>query len=99
MIEPMKTNPWGLTDIEAAWMDAMLELGCIKSASTALDISLMLGQSRMRSARRRMGTKAKPIPAIHACIKWHEWTKSQAECAPDALCYASRDGFGGRAPA
>lgn len=89
----MKTNPWGLTDLEAAWMDAMLELGCIKRASAAMDISLMLGQSRMRSARRRMGTKAKPIQTIHACIKWHEWTKSQAECAPDALCYASRDGF------
>lgn len=81
-------NPWGLTDLEAAWMDAMLELYSIKLASAAMGVSLIVGQSRMRNCRRRMG-KGKPLQAIQACIAWHDWTRQHAE----TLCMASRDGF------
>ena len=81
-------NPWGITDDEAAFMDALCELGNVELASDAVSVNVHTGRERLRSVRyamagvgkrRKARIGATPIPAIVACIRWAQWTAEHAE--------------------
>jgi hypothetical protein len=81
-------NPWGVTDTEAAFLDALCEIGTVIGAAKALMISEACARSRLQIACIRMAgdkpaaralTKVARTPTIIACIKWAQWTKEHAK--------------------
>lgn len=76
-------NPWGITDSEAAFLDALCDLGTLKAASVALGLTPAAGQSRFFTARLRMaGFKSyarnvRPVPAYRAVSLWATWSAKQ----------------------
>lgn len=74
-------NPWGITDLEAATLDAFCEIGNLKLAARELGISYALAQSRLSTAKYRMNggrkygrTRTRPLPTLLTCIRWAQWT-------------------------
>lgn len=82
------TNPWGITDLEAAVLDAWCELGSVKAVANALGLTHACVQSRVRGARMRLaghkphvrlaGVGAQPLHPVIAAVRWARWTSSQA---------------------
>lgn len=78
-----EVNPWGITDTEAAALDAWCELGSIKAVARALGITASCAQTRVRCARMRLaghkpharlaGVGAQPMHPIVAAVRWAQW--------------------------
>lgn len=92
------TNPWGISDDQAAFMDALCELGNVELASDAVNVTVHTGRDRLRAVRYAMAGVSKrraarvgsqPVPAIVACIKWSKWTAEHAE-QPAESSFVSR---------
>lgn len=78
-----EVNPWGITDTEAALMDALCEHGRLEAAADAVGITIHAARSRLRCACLRMAghkpgarhvVAVRCAPTIVACIRWAQWT-------------------------
>lgn len=84
-------NPWGITDAEAAYMDALCEIGSRKAAARAIGITETAGRERLRHvclrmaglsphARKKLGSTAgRGVHTICACIAWAQWVAANNE--------------------
>lgn len=77
-------NPWGITDTEAAFLDALCALWTVPAAARACGITLAAARSRLRCASLRMAghkpgarfvVQVETTPTIGVCLQWSEWTR------------------------
>ena len=89
-------NHWGVTDTEAALMDALCESGTVPLAAEALRISVASARARLRQVSLRMAghkphsrliVPIRGIPTIRACLMWQQWTATHAERSERPCCH------------
>lgn len=80
-------NPWGVTDTEAALMDALCEHGSVPEAAEALRITVGAARARLRNAclrmaghkpHARLATALQGVSTITACIRWVQFTQKHS---------------------
>lgn len=71
-------NPWGLTQLQAAAMDAVAKTGCHKAAARQLGVEPSTIQSRIEQSRLKIGT---PGRLLHM-LEWDRWRQGEGRGVP-----------------
>lgn len=69
----MTSNPWNLSEREAAAMTAVIEHGRAKTAARAMGISPRTTEVYFRAARKKMGVSS----LVQAAVKWDRHLRGQ----------------------
>lgn len=69
----MNSNPWGLSEREAAAMTAVIQHGRAKTAARAMGISHRTTEVYFCAARKKMGVSS----LVQAAVKWDRHLREQ----------------------
>lgn len=69
----MNSNPWGLSEREAAAMTAVIEHGRAKTAARAMGISHRTMEVYFCAARKKMGVTS----LVQAAVAWDRYLRGQ----------------------
>jgi FixJ family two-component response regulator len=72
VVEKM-TNPWNLSDREAAAMTAVIKHGRVKGAARAMEISPKAAECLFQVVRKKMGV----ISLVQAAVNWDRHLREQ----------------------